>query len=70
MSAIVDMRDSKLTLHVGEESFTFGIDQAMKHAGCSDGTTFSVDMLEELMEEWKEDKPSKSTITFEDEFDA
>ncbi|XP_023760007.1 uncharacterized protein LOC111908408 [Lactuca sativa] len=57
-SAIVDMRDSKLTLRVGEELVTFGVDQAMKHARNSDDTTFSVDMLEELMEEWKEDEPN------------
>ena len=50
-SAIVDMRDSKLTLRVGDESVTFGVDQAMKHARSSDDTTFSIDMLEELLEE-------------------
>ncbi|KAL7599566.1 hypothetical protein Lser_V15G21208 [Lactuca serriola] len=69
-SAIVDMRDSKFSLRVGDELATFGVDQAMKHARSSDDMSFSVDMLEELMEEWKEDEPSKSTITFEEEFDA
>lgn len=29
-----------------------------------------MDILEELMEEWKEDKSSESTIAFEDNFDA
>ncbi|XP_023758282.1 uncharacterized protein LOC111906743 [Lactuca sativa] len=55
-SAIVDIRESKLTLRVGEDSVTFGVDRAMKHSKFSDDTTFSVDILEELMEEWKEDK--------------
>ncbi|XP_023770512.1 uncharacterized protein LOC111919130 [Lactuca sativa] len=49
-SAIVDIRESKLTLRVGEESVTFGVDQAMKHSKYSDNTKFSLDTLEELME--------------------
>ncbi|XP_052626821.1 uncharacterized protein LOC128133425 [Lactuca sativa] len=65
-SAIVDMRDSKLILRVGDESVTFGVDQAMKHARISDDTAFSIDMLED----WNEEKPSKSTVSFEEEFDA
>ncbi|XP_023770778.1 uncharacterized protein LOC111919455 [Lactuca sativa] len=69
-SAIVDMQDSKITLRVGDESITFGVDQAMKHPRNSDDTTFSVDMLEELMEEWNEDEPNKSTVPLEEEFDA
>ena len=55
---------------MGDDSVTFGVDQAMKHARYSDDMALSVDMLEELMEEWKEDKPNKSTVTFEDEFDG
>ncbi|XP_052624776.1 uncharacterized protein LOC128132299 [Lactuca sativa] len=35
-SAIVDMRDSMLTLRVGDDSVTFGVDQAMKYARNSD----------------------------------
>ncbi|XP_023742448.1 uncharacterized protein LOC111890576 [Lactuca sativa] len=69
-SAIVDMQDSKLTLRVGDESVTFGVDQAMKHPRNNDDVSFSVDMLEELMVEWNEDDPSKSTIILEEEFDA
>ncbi|KAL7587001.1 hypothetical protein Lser_V15G38297 [Lactuca serriola] len=69
-SAIVDMRDSKLTLRVRDESVTFEVDQAMKHARSSDDTAFSIDMLEEFLEDWKEEKPSKSTVSFEEEFDA
>ena len=49
---------------------TFRVDQAMKHARNSDDTSLSVDMLEELIEEWKEDEPNKSTITFEEEFEV
>ncbi|KAL7604076.1 uncharacterized protein LOC111919710 [Lactuca sativa] len=69
-SAIVDIRESKLTLQVGEDSVTFGVNRAMKHSNFSDNTTFLVDILEELMEEWKEDKSSESTVAFEDDFDA
>ncbi|KAL7604300.1 hypothetical protein Lser_V15G15329 [Lactuca serriola] len=56
--AIVDIRESKLTIRVGDDSITFGVDQAMKHSKYSDDTAFSVDILEELLEEWKEDKSS------------
>ena len=42
----------------------------MKHARSSDDTAFSIDMLEEFLEDWNEDNPSKSTISFEEEFDA
>ncbi|XP_023770224.1 uncharacterized protein LOC111918840 [Lactuca sativa] len=69
-SAIVDMQDSKLTLWVGDESVTSGVDQAMKHARYSDDTTFLVDMLEELMEDWEENKPSNSATALDDDFDA
>ncbi|KAL7589193.1 hypothetical protein Lser_V15G39055 [Lactuca serriola] len=51
--AIVDIRESKLTPRVGEDSVTFGVDQAMQHSKFSDDTAFSVDILEELLEEWK-----------------
>ncbi|KAL7615460.1 hypothetical protein Lser_V15G05948 [Lactuca serriola] len=50
-SAMVDMRDLKLTLRVGDDSVTFGVDQAMKYARNSDDMAFSIDMLDELMEE-------------------
>ncbi|XP_023746149.1 uncharacterized protein LOC111894301 [Lactuca sativa] len=50
-STMVDMRDSKLTLRVGDDSVTFGVDQAMKYARNSDDMAFSIDMLDELMEE-------------------
>ncbi|XP_023764512.1 uncharacterized protein LOC111913024 [Lactuca sativa] len=69
-SAIVDMRDSKLTLRVGDKSVTFGVDKSLKHARSSDDTAFSIDRLEELLEDWKEEKPSKSTVSFEEEFVA
>ncbi|KAL7597527.1 hypothetical protein Lser_V15G21750 [Lactuca serriola] len=59
-SSIVDMRDSKLTLRVGEDSITFGVDQAMKYSRNSDDTTFSIDMLEELLEECISEDSSKS----------
>ncbi|KAL7608491.1 hypothetical protein Lser_V15G14257 [Lactuca serriola] len=68
-SAIVHMRDSKLTLRVGDDSATFGVDQAMKHARNSDDMAFSIDMLDELIEEGEDEDSSKTTI-FDEEFDA
>ncbi|XP_023758740.2 uncharacterized protein LOC111907172 [Lactuca sativa] len=68
--AIVDIRDSKHTLRVGEDSVIFGMDQAMKHSKFSDDTTFSVDVLEELLEEWIEDETSEHMLALEDDFDA
>ncbi|KAL7612060.1 hypothetical protein Lser_V15G07069 [Lactuca serriola] len=65
-SAIVDMRDSKHTLRVGDDSVTFRVDQAMKHARNSDDMAFSIDMFDELMEECDNKDPDKSTIFDED----
>ncbi|XP_023737456.2 uncharacterized protein LOC111885433 [Lactuca sativa] len=62
LSAIVDMRDSKLTLWVGDDSVTFEVDQAMKYARNSDDTAFSIDMLDELLEECVSEDSSKYTI--------
>ncbi|XP_023733094.1 uncharacterized protein LOC111880913 [Lactuca sativa] len=70
VSAIVDMRDSKLTLWVGDDSITFGVDQAMKHARNSDDTAFSIDMFDELMEACDNEDPNKSTTIFDEEFDV
>ncbi|KAL7585102.1 uncharacterized protein LOC111888173 [Lactuca sativa] len=67
-SAIVDMRDSKLTLRVGEDSVTFGVDQAMKYSRNSDDTTFSIDMLDELLEECITEDSIKFTAE-DEEFD-
>ncbi|XP_023740361.1 uncharacterized protein LOC111888416 [Lactuca sativa] len=67
-SAIVDMRDSKLTLRVGEDSVTFRVDQAMKYSRNSDDTAFSIDMLDELLEECITEDSSKFT-TDDEEFD-
>ncbi|XP_023738283.1 uncharacterized protein LOC111886279 [Lactuca sativa] len=69
VSAIIDMRDSKLTLRVEDDSVTFGVDQTMKHSRNSDDMAFSIDMLDELMEECDNEDPNKSTI-FDGKFDA
>lgn len=39
--AIVDIRETKLTLRVGEYSVTFGVDRAMKHSRFSDEYSFT-----------------------------
>ena len=61
---------SKITLRVGDESVTFGFDKAIKYSKYSGDTTFSVDTLDELMEEWKEDNSKDPAITLEYEFHA
>ena len=42
----------------------------MKHSKCSDDTAFLVDVLEQLLDEWKEDETSEHISTLEDDFDA
>lgn len=37
---LVDVRESKLTLHIGSDAITFGVDQAMKHSKIGDDSVF------------------------------
>lgn len=56
--ALVDIKESNLTLRVREEAVTFGVNRAIKHSRTSDDTTFFIDVLDELFEKelggWKE----------------
>ncbi|XP_023741957.1 uncharacterized protein LOC111890023 [Lactuca sativa] len=72
--AFVDIRESKLTLRVGEEAVTFGVNRAIQHSRASDDTTFYVDMLDELFEKELRGLKEKETEGFmvleEGDFDA
>nr|KAJ0224253.1 hypothetical protein LSAT_V11C100041200 [Lactuca sativa] len=46
--AIVDVRESRLTLHVGDESVTFGINQEMKQSSCSEDNISLMNLDDEL----------------------
>ncbi|XP_052626812.1 uncharacterized protein LOC128133420 [Lactuca sativa] len=44
--ALVDIRESKLTIRAGEDAITFGVDKAMKHSKITDDMVFSVDTFD------------------------
>lgn len=72
--ALVDIRESKLTLRVGEDGMTFGVDRVMKHSKICDNLVFSMDIFDALLEKemqgWK-NNDSKGYMTLKDiEFDA
>lgn len=71
---LVEVQESNLTLRVGDDLVTFGVDRPMKHSRFSDDTVFSVDTFEKLMEkelaEWKEDKVGGFASLSEGDFDA
>lgn len=48
--ALVDIRESKLTLRVGEDVISFGVDRAMKKSKISYGMVFLVDTFDSFME--------------------
>ena len=60
--AIVDVREFKLTLWVGDDSITFAVDQMVKHSRSRDDVISSVDTGDELLEKelatWKETRSS------------
>ncbi|KAI3752924.1 hypothetical protein L2E82_24966 [Cichorium intybus] len=44
--ALVDIHESKLTLRVGSDAITFGIDQSMKHSKTCDNAVYFVDTID------------------------
>ena len=60
-AALVDMKDAKLTLRVGNEAITFGLDQAMQYSKTADDQAFYVDTVEELSDEESEE-PEESEL--------
>lgn len=68
----MDMRESKLTLRVGENYVTFGVHRVMKHSRFGNVMVFSVDTFEELLEKeltsWQEDNTGGVTFFLEGDF--
>lgn len=58
MRDLVDIRESKLTLCLGEEAITFWFHRSIRHSKISDTLVFSVDifnaLLEREMKGWKD----------------
>ena len=49
--AIIKVKQRKLNLGVGEDRISFSIDAAMKHSYSNDDTCFSIDVIDEILEE-------------------
>ncbi|GJX67051.1 reverse transcriptase domain-containing protein [Tanacetum coccineum] len=51
VNAIIRVKQKQLNLGVGTERMTFLIDSAMKHSYSNDDTCFSIDVIDEVLEE-------------------
>ncbi|GKC27007.1 hypothetical protein Tco_1034301 [Tanacetum coccineum] len=63
-----NLRKKKLNLRVGIERMTFLMDSAMKHSYSNDDTCFSIDVIDEILEEYFDallDDGSKSLYSIE-----
>ncbi|GKC38390.1 reverse transcriptase domain-containing protein [Tanacetum coccineum] len=49
--AVIRVKQKQLNLGVGTERITFSIDSAMKHSYSNDYTCFSIDVIDEILEE-------------------
>ncbi|GJT66643.1 hypothetical protein Tco_1018123 [Tanacetum coccineum] len=49
--AVIRVKQKQLNLRVGTERITFLIDSAMKHSYSNDDTCFSIDVIDEILEE-------------------
>ncbi|GJX99224.1 reverse transcriptase domain-containing protein [Tanacetum coccineum] len=49
--AVIRVEQKQLNLGVGTERMTFSIDSAMKHSYSNDDTCFSIDVIDEILEE-------------------
>ncbi|GJV29388.1 reverse transcriptase domain-containing protein [Tanacetum coccineum] len=50
-NAVIRVKQKQLNLGVGTERITFSIDSAMKHSYSNDDTCFSIDVIDEILEE-------------------
>nr|GEY89439.1 reverse transcriptase domain-containing protein [Tanacetum cinerariifolium] len=50
-NAVIQVKQKQLNLRVGTERITFHMDSAMKHSYFSDDTCFSIDVIDEILEE-------------------
>ncbi|GKA46179.1 hypothetical protein Tco_0738975 [Tanacetum coccineum] len=51
VDAVIRVKQKQLNLGVGSERMTFFIDSAMKHSYSNDDTYFSIDVIDEILEE-------------------
>ncbi|GJY76172.1 reverse transcriptase domain-containing protein [Tanacetum coccineum] len=51
VDAIIHVKQKQLNLGLGTERMTFSIDSAMKHSYSNDDTCFSIDVIDEILEE-------------------
>ncbi|GJY98077.1 reverse transcriptase domain-containing protein [Tanacetum coccineum] len=49
--AVIRVKQKQLNLEVGTERMIFNIDYAMKHSNSNDETCFSIDVIDEILEE-------------------
>ncbi|GJV71662.1 reverse transcriptase domain-containing protein [Tanacetum coccineum] len=49
--AVIRVKQKQLNLRVGTERMIFNIDSAMKHSYSNDDTCFSIDVIDEILEE-------------------
>lgn len=70
--ALVDIRESKLTLRVGEDVIKFCVDRVMKHSKISDYMVFLVNTFDSFMgketQEWKDNELEGYMNLKEDDF--
>ncbi|GJS85317.1 reverse transcriptase domain-containing protein [Tanacetum coccineum] len=50
--AVIQVKQKQLNLGVGTERMTFHMDSAMKHSYSNDNTCFSIDVIDEILEEY------------------
>ncbi|GJT62575.1 reverse transcriptase domain-containing protein [Tanacetum coccineum] len=50
--AVIRVKQKQLNLGVGTERMIFNIDSAIKHSYSNDGTCFSIDVIDEILEEY------------------
>ncbi|GJX89211.1 reverse transcriptase domain-containing protein, partial [Tanacetum coccineum] len=51
-NAVIQVKHKQLNLGVGTERMIFNIDSAMKHSCSNDDTCFSIDVIDEILEEY------------------
>nr|GFD25266.1 reverse transcriptase domain-containing protein [Tanacetum cinerariifolium] len=52
IDAVIRVKQKQLNLEVGTERMIFNIDSVMKHSYSNDDTCFSIDVIDEILEEY------------------
>ncbi|GJV76370.1 reverse transcriptase domain-containing protein [Tanacetum coccineum] len=61
--AIIRVKQKQLTIRVGTKRMIFNIDSAIKHSYSNDDTCFSIDVIDEILEEDFDDILDKGSVT-------